>query len=92
MFILKAEKEHLLSQVKITAQLVKDMSLAASEITVLKAKIKVLEGKVPEPKQPRKKHTMTPEGRAKMSQMMKDRHAKNKLEKQNANSVSTQSV
>ena len=92
MFISKAEKEHLLSRDKIIASLVKDMSLAASEITMLKAKIKVLEGKVPEPKKPRKKRTMTPESRAKMSQMMKDRHAKNKLEKQNANSVSTTSI
>lgn len=91
MFISKAEKNHLLGQVKIISSLVKDMSLAASEITMLKAKIRVLEGKVPEPKKPRKKHTMTPETRARMSQIMKDRHAKNKLEKQNANSVSTTS-
>ena len=89
MFISNADKQYLIDQVK---ALVKDMSLAASEITVLKAKIKVLEGKVLEPKKPRKKHTMTPEGRARMSQMMKDRHAKNKLEKQNANSVSTTSI
>jgi hypothetical protein len=92
MFISKTEKNYLLGQVKIISSLVKDMSLAASEITMLKAKIRVLESKVPEPKKPRKKHTMTPEGRARMSQMMKDRHAKNKLEKQNANSVSTTSV
>ena len=89
MFISKAEKEHLLSRDKIIASLVKDMSLAASEITMLKAKMRVLEGKVPEPKKPRKKRTMTTESRAQMSQMMKDRHAKIKMEKQNANSVIT---
>ena len=62
---------------------------ATTEILYLKAKIKALEGKTPEAKKPRKKHTMTPEGRARMSQMMKDRHAKNKLEKANATSIST---
>jgi hypothetical protein len=47
-----------------------------NEVLFLSAKIKVLEG-VGE----KKKRTMSPEARAKMSQMMKDRHAKNRLEK-----------
>ena len=42
MFISNGDKQFLLDQVKV---LVKDMSLAASEITMLKAKIKILEGK-----------------------------------------------
>jgi hypothetical protein len=42
MFISKQEKQYLFDQIK---GLAKDMSLAASEITFLKAKIKVLEGK-----------------------------------------------
>jgi hypothetical protein len=46
-----------------------------SEVLYLSAKIKVLEGAGV-----KKKRTMSPEGRAKMSQMMKERHAKNKLE------------
>lgn len=90
MFISKTEKEHLLDQVKLISALIKDMSLAATEITMIKAKVKVLEG-IKE-QQPKRKHTMTPEGRAKMSQMMKDRHAQKKLEKQNANSVSNTSI
>ena len=42
MFISKEEKKYLFDQIK---TLSKDMSLAASEITFLKAKIKILEGK-----------------------------------------------
>jgi hypothetical protein len=47
-----------------------------NEVLFLSAKIKILEN-VGE----KKKRTMSPEARAKMSQMMKDRHAKNRLEK-----------
>jgi hypothetical protein len=47
-----------------------------SEVVYLSAKVKILQGGGE-----KKKRTMSPEGRAKMSQMMKDRHAKNKLEK-----------
>jgi hypothetical protein len=65
---------------------------ANTEILYLKAKVKALEGKAPETKKPRKKHTMSPEVRAKMSQIMKDRHAKKKLEKANATSISTTSI
>jgi cell fate regulator YaaT (PSP1 superfamily) len=42
MFISKQEKQYLFDQIK---GLSKDMSLAASEITFLKAKIKILDGK-----------------------------------------------
>ena len=47
-----------------------------NEVLFLNAKVKVLEGGGA-----KKKRTMSPEARAKMSQMMKDRHAKNRLEK-----------
>jgi hypothetical protein len=56
----------------------------SDDITYISGKIKALEGN-----KTKKKRTMSPEGRAKMSQMMKDRHAKNKLEKEYATSIST---
>jgi hypothetical protein len=43
MFISNGDRQFLLDQVKV---LVKDMSLAASEITMLKAKLKVAEGNI----------------------------------------------
>ena len=89
MFISKAEKINIQNAIE---SLRFSLADANNEILYLKAKIKVLEGKTTEPKKPRKKHTMSPEGRARMSQMMKDRHAKNKLEKANATSISTTSI
>lgn len=53
MFISKQEKQYLFDQIK---GLSKDMSLAASEITYLKAKIKILDAKpapVAKPKKPK---------------------------------------
>jgi len=89
MFISSKEKVHIQNAIE---SLRFGLADATTEILYLKAKIKVLEGKTTEPKKPRKKHTMSPEGRARMSQMMKDRHAKNKLEKANATSISTTSI
>jgi RNase adaptor protein for sRNA GlmZ degradation len=89
MFISNAEKNQMRESI---TYLLAETSRVKSEILFLTAKIKVLEGKTTEPKKPRKKHTMSPEGRARMSQMMKDRHAKNKLEKANATSISTTSI
>ena len=89
MFISNSEKKYLFDQVKIISALTKDMSLAATEITMLKAKIKVLEGKKPETKKPRKQSTMSAEGRARIGAAVKAYHAKKKLEKQNAISIST---
>lgn len=89
MFISKAEKINIQNAIE---GLRFSLADANTEILYLKAKIKVLEGKAPETKKPRKKHTMSPEVRAKMSQIMKDRHAKKKLEKQNATSISTTSI
>ena len=89
MFISNAEKNQMRESI---TYLLAETSRVKSEILFLTAKIKVLEGKAPETKKPRKKHTMSPEVRAKMSQIMKDRHAKKKLEKQNATSISTTSI
>lgn len=89
MFISKVEKLKLISSMMDLTATVHQLD---TEIIFLKAKIKTLEGKTPETKKPRKKHTMSPEGRARMSQMMKERHAKNKQEKQNATSISTTSI
>jgi hypothetical protein len=65
---------------------------ANTEILYLKAKIKVLEGKTPEAKKPRKKSTISAEGRAKIGAAVKAYHAKKKLEKENATSISTTSI
>jgi hypothetical protein len=65
---------------------------ANTEILYLKAKIKVLEGKTPEAKKPRKKSTISAEGRARIGAAVKAYHAKKKLEKQNATSISTTSI
>ena len=89
MFISKVEKLKLISSMMDLTATVHQLD---TEIIFLKAKLKTLEGKTPEAKKPRKKHIMSPETRARMSQMMKERHAKNKQEKQNATSISTTSV
>lgn len=44
MFISNNEKFYLLDKVKLLDALIKEMSLMATEITMLKAKVKVLEG------------------------------------------------
>ena len=51
MFISTAEKNYLLDRVKLISALIKDVADANTEITMLKAKIKVLEEKSKEPKQ-----------------------------------------
>jgi hypothetical protein len=89
MFISNTEKVQLRKDLDQMSRLFKDMN---NDMIYLIARVKVLEGEKTPPKKPRKKHTMTPEGRARMSQMMKDRHAKNKLEKANATSISTTSI
>jgi hypothetical protein len=86
MFISKKEKTQIEEALKAICMRLEYLS---NDFLYLSGKVKALEGKTPETKKPRKKHTMSPEGRARMSQMMKDRHAKNKLEKENATSIST---
>jgi hypothetical protein len=79
MFISKQEKQYLFDQIK---GLSKDMSLAASEITFLKAKIKVLEARpIPEVKKKYPKKPLTDAQRAKQAQYMKEYHAKRRAEK-----------
>jgi hypothetical protein len=96
MFISKAEKKQLQNTFELLQAQIKmvknDISMQREFIDNQREIIKKILVQLEPPKKPRKKHTMTPEGRARMSQMMKDRHAKIKMEKQNANSVSTTSV
>ena len=73
MFITKLEKRGIETSIRLLESIVEKLN---TEVIYLNAKIKVLDEEVRG-----KKRTMSPEGRAKMSQMMKDRHAKMKLEK-----------
>jgi len=73
MFISNEEKNYLLDKVK---GLVKDMSLAATEIIMLKAKIKVLEGAKATPK----KQT-TAAQKAKQREYMRKYTARKRAEK-----------
>jgi hypothetical protein len=83
MFISNTERIQLRKDLDQMSKLFNDMN---NDMVYLIARIKVLEG---EKNPPKRKRTMTPEGKAKMSQMMKDRHAKKKLERENATSIST---
>lgn len=96
MFISKAEKKQiqntfdlLQTQIRMVKE---DISIQLKFINNQRELIKKVLVQLEPPKKPRKKRTMSPESRARMSQMMKDRHAKIKMEKQNANSVSTTSI
>jgi hypothetical protein len=84
MFISKMEKLKLISGIM---DLMATVQKLDSEIIYLKGRIKALEGGNKE----RKKRTISEETRAKMSQMMKARHAKNKMEKEYADSLNAKS-
>lgn len=86
MFISNQERLHFKQSIEKLFRLLDGMITDTIE---LRARIKVLEGTQ---QQKKKKRNMSPENRAKMSQMMKARHAKKKMEKQNGNSVNTTSV
>ena len=73
MFISNQEKQYLFDQIK---GLSKDMSLAASEITFLKAKIKVLDAKSAPVAKPKKPTTIAQ--KAKQREYMKRYTAKKK--------------
>ena len=73
MFISRLEKKGIESSIKVLESIVDKLN---TEVVYLSAKVKILDEEVRG-----KKRTMSPEGRAKMSQMMKERHAKMKLEK-----------
>lgn len=83
MFISNNERIQLKKDIESLCKIVEGLNV---EVMYLSAKVKALEGNA------KKKKGMSPESRAKMSAMMKERHAKKKLEKQNGNSVSTTSV
>ena len=76
MFISTQEKQYLFDQIK---GLSKDMSLAASEITFLKAKIKVLDGKPAVVVKPKKPTTIAQ--KAKQREYMRRYKAKKAAEK-----------
>jgi cell fate regulator YaaT (PSP1 superfamily) len=76
MFISKEEKQYLFDQIK---GLSKDMSLAASEITFLKAKIKVLEAKLAPIVTPKKPKTLAQ--KAKQREYMRKYTARKRAEK-----------
>ena len=81
MFISKDEKKYLFDQIK---ALSKDMSLAASEITFLKAKIKVLDAKSAFVAKPKKAKTAAQKLKQRMymrTYMAKKKAAKLTLEK-----------
>ena len=76
MFISTQEKQYLFDQIK---GLSKDMSLAASEITFLKAKIKILDAKPAPVVKPKKPTTIAQ--KAKQREYMKRYTAKKKAAK-----------
>jgi regulator of replication initiation timing len=79
MFISKEEKKYLFDEIK---GLSKDMSLASSEITYLKAKIRMLEARpIPAVKKKYPKKPLTDAQRAKQAEYMKAYHAKKRAEK-----------
>jgi hypothetical protein len=79
MFISNEEKKYLFDQIKLVEALTKDMSLAASEITFLKAKIKILEAKlVPVVKTKKPK---TAAQKAKQAEYMRKYTARKRAEK-----------
>ena len=79
MFISNEEKKYLFDQIKLVSALIKDMSLAASEITMLKAKIKVLEAKPAPVVKPKKPTTIAQ--KAKQREYMRRYKAKKAAEK-----------
>ena len=76
MFISKQEKQYLFDQIK---GLSKDMSLAASEITYLKAKIKILDAKATPVVAPKKPKTLAQ--KKKQAEYMRTYMAKKKATK-----------
>ena len=82
MFISNEEKKYLFDQIKLVAALSKDMSLAASEITMLRAKVKVLEARpIPAVKKKYPKKPLTPAQKLKQREYMRTYNAKKKAKK-----------
>ena len=89
MFISTKEKQALFEKIRVINL---NISFLMSENTWLKARVKVLEGGKTPSKKPRKQSTMSAEGRARIGAAVKAYHAKKKLEKENATSISTTSI
>jgi hypothetical protein len=89
MFISTKEKNQIEEALKGLCIRIEHLS---TEMFYLSGKIKALEGEKTPPKKPRKQSTMSAEGRARISAAVKAYHAKKKLEKENATSISTTSI
>jgi hypothetical protein len=85
MFISKSEKEHLTNDVINLAKLISGLNVSLVQLSL---RVDKIEKPTPKVKKSHKKWTMSAEGRANVSAALKARHAKKKLEKQNAASVS----
>jgi hypothetical protein len=86
MFISKKEKTQIEEALKAICMRLEYLS---NDFLYLSGKVKALEGGKTPSKKPRKQSTMSAEGRARIGAAVKAYHAKKKLEKKNANSVST---
>ncbi len=86
MFISKKEKTQIEEALKAICMRLEYLS---NDFLYLSGKVKALEGGKTPSKKPRKQSTMSAEGRARIGAAVKAYHAKKKLEKENANSVST---
>jgi hypothetical protein len=89
MFISKKEKNQIQEALKAICM---RLEYLGDEYLYITGKMKALEGGKTPPKKPRKKSIMTAESRAKISAAVRARHAKKKLEKENATSISTTSI
>ena len=89
MFISKKEKTQIEEALKAICMRLEYLS---NDFLYLSGKVKALEGGKTPSKKPRKQSTMSAEGRARIGAAVKAYHAKKKLEKQNATSISTTSI
>ena len=89
MFISTKEKNQIEEALKGLCIRIEHLS---TEMLYLSGKIKALESEKTPPKKPRKQSTMSAEGRARIGAAVKAYHAKKKLEKENATSISTTSI
>jgi hypothetical protein len=79
MFISNTEKKHLLDRVKVLDALIKDMSLMASKITSLTAKVLILEQELVKPKKVKK--PLTAAQKAKQREYQKAYNERQKIKK-----------
>ena len=89
MFISSKEKNQIEETLKALCMRIEHLG---DDVLYLSGKIKALEGKRAPSTKPRKQSTMSAEGRARIGAAVKAYHAKKKLEKQNATSISTTSI